>query len=85
MTTLGKFHSTDISESGEKKLRLTISSCCLRLQSISSEANPLSFEVIFRNLGPIFCLNPAEASKGSRVLSTPQDLGITPRSQVSGT
>jgi hypothetical protein len=33
----------------------------------------------------IFCLNPPEATKGPRVLSIPQDLGITTASRVSGT
>jgi hypothetical protein len=33
----------------------------------------------------MFCLNPAEAAKGSRVLFTPQELGITSGSLVSGT
>jgi hypothetical protein len=33
----------------------------------------------------IFLLNPLEATRGPRVLSTPQDLGITSGSRVSGT
>jgi hypothetical protein len=33
----------------------------------------------------IFLLSPEEATKGFRVLSTPQDLGITSGSRVSGT
>jgi hypothetical protein len=33
----------------------------------------------------ISLLSPAEATKGSRVLSMPQDLGITSGSQVNGT
>jgi hypothetical protein len=33
----------------------------------------------------IFFLNPTEATRGPRVLSMPQDLGVTSGSQVSGT
>lgn len=45
------FESKDTDDSDKKNLRLTISNCCLGLASISSEADRVSSEVSFRNLG----------------------------------
>lgn len=45
------FEAKDTGESDKKNLRLTISNCRLGLVSISSEANRVSSEVNFRNLG----------------------------------